>query len=87
MTTNVEASSSWRLDQATLLNSCLTSFRKLAVFLKMFTRITSGAAGLEPAVTVLETVGLPLTDAPILNLFCFFVRGMSLTGPTEFLYL
>ena len=25
---------------------------------------TTGAAGLEPAVTVLETVGLPLTDAP-----------------------
>ena len=24
----------------------------------------AGAAGIEPAVTVLETVGLPLTDAP-----------------------
>ena len=25
----------------------------------------TGAVGVEPAVTVLETVGLPLTDAPI----------------------
>ena len=42
---------------------------------------TTGAAGLEPAVTVLETVGLPLTDAPIL--FYFSVGGMLVTEPTE----
>ena len=30
---------------------------------------TAGVAGVEPAVTVLETVGLPLTDAPILSLY------------------
>jgi hypothetical protein len=30
----------------------------------LFSLKPTGAAGLEPAVTVLETVGLPLTDAP-----------------------
>ena len=42
---------------------------------------TTGAAGLEPAVTVLETVGLPLTDAP--KLFYLFMWGMFMTGITE----
>ena len=40
--------------------------------------LTAGAVGLEPTVTVLETVGLPLTDAPNLNLAChssFFMDG------------
>ena len=43
--------------------------------------ISAGAAGLEPAVTVLETVGLPLTDAP--KLFYLFMWGMFMTGITE----
>jgi hypothetical protein len=72
----VEACNSFRVDQETLLNSLLTSLKKFIGFAKMFIilRIThsllllsskpTGAAGLEPAVTVLETVGLPLTDAP-----------------------
>ncbi len=42
---------------------------------------TTGAAGLEPAVTVLETVGLPLTDAP--KLFNFLMWGMFVTGVAE----
>ena len=36
----------------------------LNIFLPLLLFKTTGAAGLEPAVTVLETVGLPLTDAP-----------------------
>ncbi len=81
MTKTVEASNSFLVDQETLLNSLLTSFKKFFGFVKIPTALppseaypqrrsifqNSGAAGLEPAVTVLETVGLPLTDAPKFN--------------------
>ena len=92
ITTEVEPISSWRLDQETLVNSTRTSFKKLIAFAMIFIcrfiygsrRDKSGAAGLEPAVTVLETVGLPLTDAPMsvfhlkehLSLFYLFMRSM-----------
>ena len=82
MTKTVEANNSFRVDQETLLNSLLTSLRKFLGFAKIFINLklfnlaahflkTTGAAGLEPAVTVLETVGLPLTDAPkfLISLF------------------
>ena len=92
----VEASNSSRVLQATFPNSALTSFKKptglaiifivlLYLYLSTALRIT-GAAGLEPAVTVLETVGLPLTDAPI-KLFRFLMRGMLMTGLTKLVYL
>ena len=72
ITKMVASISSWRVDQETLLSSNFTSFKKITGFwIKFFILIKSfysGAAGLEPAVTVLETVGLPLTDAPILSL-------------------
>ena len=72
MTTVVAPINSSLVDQATLDNSPLASFKKLiglliiAIILSSFIDyIFPGAAGVEPAVTVLETVGLPLTDAPI----------------------
>jgi hypothetical protein len=75
ITKTVEASNSFRVDQETLLNSFLTSLIKFTGLAKIFITLknfyltahffkNTGAAGLEPAVTVLETVGLPLTDAP-----------------------
>ena len=79
ITTTVEPTNSWRVDHDTLVNSILTSFKKLVIFLNTFiethhwpkvlstgSTTQTGAAGVEPAVTVLETVGLPLTDAPII---------------------
>ena len=70
MTTTVELNNSLRVDQDTFPNSTLTSFKKFVTFLIISETFSpesakTGAAGLEPAVTVLETVGLPLTDAPI----------------------
>ena len=57
----------------------------------------AGAGGIEPPVTVLETVGLPLTDAPInlwtpalqqdfLPLFHFFMRRMLLAKLAKLAY-
>ena len=62
-----------------------------------------GAAGIEPAVPVLETGGLPLTDAPNLKTdpstapgglgmtaspsLCFLVQGVGPTEPTILLQL
>ena len=79
ITNTVEANNSFLVDQETLLNSLLTSPKNLAGFAKIFIwhlRVIlapfskpTGAAGLEPAVTVLETVGLPLTDAPKFSIF------------------
>ncbi len=71
MTTAVEPANSCRVAHETLVNSTLTSFKKFDIFLNMFILTAigptqTGAAGVEPAVTVLETVGLPLTDAPII---------------------
>ena len=90
ITRTVEAINSFLVDQATLLNSLLTSFKKFTGFAKIFIVYkisflipkTTGAAGLEPAVTVLETVGLPLTDAPK-QLFNFLMRGMLMTTVAE----
>ena len=66
--------SSSRVDQETLLSSIFTSRKKFIGFKNIFifiassthrkVRLRAGAAGVEPAVTVLETAGLPLTDAP-----------------------
>ena len=51
-------------------------------------RIGTGAAGLEPAVPVLETGGLPLTDAPkIETSLGLFVRRVMTAGATELLDL
>ena len=58
----------------------------------------AGAAGIEPAVAVLETAGLPLTDAPIdvetghcsvstQLLFRFFVRSVLVAKFAMFLQL
>ena len=57
----------------------------------------AGAGGIEPPVTVLETVGLPLTDAPntrtpalqqdLLLLFHLLVQRMFSTKLTEFAHL
>ena len=46
-------------------------------------------AGVEPAVTVLETVGLPLTDTPITRelFFRFLVCGMFFTPLAVFFEL
>ena len=78
ITTAVEPRTSWRVDHATLVNSAFDSRRKFIGFPIRDTRIIlgvvfygapapllAGAAGVEPTVTVLETVGLPLTDAPM----------------------
>ena len=67
ITTTVEAISSRRVDHETLMSSCLTSLIKFIGLAKIFILNSTGAAGVEPAVTVLETVGLPLTDAPKKN--------------------
>ncbi len=46
----------------------------------------AGAAGIEPAVTVLETVGLPLTDAPVIpSLQAFFVKKLPLAIAAVFI--
>lgn len=72
ITTIVEFKSSSREGQDTLVISDFTFTKK---FLTLFICLTSflhpqfkklaGAEGVEPSVTVLETVGLPLTDAPV----------------------
>lgn len=73
---------SFRVGQDTLTNSPLTSWKNTGILDKKFAMvffhivadaqlpeaIRTGAAGIEPAVPVLETGGLPLTDAPNLRL-------------------
>ena len=71
ITTIVEPNNSSFVDHDTFPNSAFTSFIKFTGFCTIFIFLffqNTGAAGLEPAVTVLETVGLPLTDAPIIYL-------------------
>ena len=72
-TTKVEPTSSSLVAHDTLVNSSFTSFR-YAINLFAMNPVyrfsvgvdspMAGAEGIEPPVTVLETVGLPLTDAP-----------------------
>ena|GEM_PF-7032280 len=69
ITTMVAPSNSRLVDQVTFISSAFTSLIKFIGFVNnpiiFWLDLSAGAAGVEPAVTVLETVGLPLTDAPI----------------------
>ena len=90
-TTIVDPTSSSLVDQETLPISILTSLTKPAILFAIDPKL-AGAEGIEPSVTVLETVGLPLTHAPSSLLFCqrlfyLLVRGMLAASVAEFLAL
>ena len=63
-TTPVEPRISSRVDHVTFCISARTSERNFLILPSIPMPLISGAAGIEPAVPVLETGGLPLTDAP-----------------------
>src|SRR3989338_3310752 len=64
-TTRTEPSNSSRVGQDTCFSSSRTAFRNSPNRAAGFAiKRDAGAAGVEPAVPVLETGGLPLTDAP-----------------------
>lgn len=58
ITTTVELTSSRLVGHDTFFNSSFTSLINFAALFIYFA--VAGAAGLEPAVTALETVGLPV---------------------------